>query len=387
MGQSFDLIVVGAGVMGLWCARQAARCGVSTCLIEAVHAGAGASGTPLGALMPHLPSAKSDDLTRLQLAGLNTLADRIAEVEALTGIACGYRRCGRVMPMASETALARARDAVAAAPAIWGQHEVCRIVATPADAGAGGWLAPEAAPFGVLHESLSAVVEPRRLLASLERDFCLAGGEIRMARFARWDEARGAALAPDGSEIAVAAALLITAGAATFQLPDVSAAEVAGRGIKGHAAVLRPRIGSGAVQAEPGAGVGDVPLVYGSGLYAARRGDGSIALGSTTEPNWTDVAVDPAVCDGLIARVEALCPAARGAAIVERWAGLRPRAETRRPVVGRMHAGRSVFIATGGYKISFAIAHLAADAIVADITGAALPLLPAAFRPPLAGCD
>ncbi|MBL3566941.1 FAD-dependent oxidoreductase, partial [Rhodovulum sulfidophilum] len=50
-----DVTVMGAGVFGLSSAYACARRGARVRVVEWSHPGAGASGTPVGALSPHVP--------------------------------------------------------------------------------------------------------------------------------------------------------------------------------------------------------------------------------------------------------------------------------------------------------------------------------------------
>ena len=76
-----DLLVAGGGVMGLWTALFAARAGMSVCLAERRHIGAGASGGVLGALMPHLP----DRWNAKKAFQFDALVSLEAEIAALEG--------------------------------------------------------------------------------------------------------------------------------------------------------------------------------------------------------------------------------------------------------------------------------------------------------------
>ena len=63
------------------------------------------------------------------------------------------------------------------------------------------------------------------------------------------------------------------------------------------------------------------------------RPDGTVAVGSTSERDVADTTTD-AQLDALIARAQAICPALAGAEVIDRWAGVRPRALSRAPLVG-----------------------------------------------------
>ena len=81
-------------------------------------------------------------------------------------------------------------------------------------------------------------------------------------------------------------------------------------------------------------------------------------------------------------RATAFCPILKGREVLSDWAGIRPRNHRRDPLAGKLPGFDTAFAATGGFKISFGIAHLIADALVAEMTGRepVVPL-PETFRP------
>jgi len=106
-----------------------------------------------------------------------------------------------------------------------------------------------------------------------------------------------------------------------------------------------------------------------------------VAVGSTSEKAWDAPGCD-AQLDALVTRARALCPALADAPVVERWAGVRPKAPGSEPMVGPLPGRTRVIVATGGYRIGLALAHLVGDAVAAAILGTAPhPPLPAEFSP------
>ena len=93
-----DIAIIGAGIVGLWCAVEAVRAGLRPLIIDSIGIAAGASGGIVGALMPHQPSVWSPKKA-LQLEGLLSLPHQIATLEAQTGLSAGYKRAGRLLPI------------------------------------------------------------------------------------------------------------------------------------------------------------------------------------------------------------------------------------------------------------------------------------------------
>lgn len=160
---SSDLVVVGAGIAGLWLALKAARAGLSVTLIERDQIGNGASGGFLGALMPHSPerwNGKKD----FQFRALVDLEDEVARLESETGLPCGYRRVGRLLPLQSARAREAALENVANAHTNWGARFSFDVANTPDKH---DWPSILWAPHGIVHETLSARLSPPALIAAL----------------------------------------------------------------------------------------------------------------------------------------------------------------------------------------------------------------------------
>ncbi|MEO0357836.1 MAG: FAD-dependent oxidoreductase, partial [Pseudomonadota bacterium] len=116
-----------------------------------------------------------------------------------------------------------------------------------------------------------------------------------------------------------------------------------GNGVKGQAALLRVD-GAGAEQ------------IYADTLHIVPHTDGTVCVGSTSERDFDDPTSTDAQVDDIVERARALLPILKDAPIIERWAGVRPRALSRAPMMGK-HPGRSdCFIVNGGFKIGFGMA-------------------------------
>lgn len=359
-------MVFGGGIVGLWTAFEAARQGFSVALLEKRAFGAGASGGLLGALMPHQPSGWSAK-KQFQLEGLLSLEEEIVALEALTGTTTGYRRCGRAMPIRHAQKQRQSLQWVDGSVERWPAPYRWRIEGTTAYP---SWLPQAEMPFGSNADNLSARVSPRRLSTALLQALQLSGVEIRQGIGLRSIDIDGKLSLTDNNFLSAGHVVLCT-GWETFALLEPQYSAPIGAGVKGQAALLRP-----VRPVDPA-----MPIVYDNGVYVIAHEDGSVAIGSTSENAFSNpVSTDDAL-DAVIARARALCPALEGAETVERWAGVRPKATGRDPLVGPLPGFRNVSVATGGFKISFAIAHLMAKAIVAGFRDEATATLPAEFRP------
>ncbi|MGL4196986.1 MAG: NAD(P)/FAD-dependent oxidoreductase, partial [Allorhizobium sp.] len=178
------------------------------------------------------------------------------------------------------------------------------------------------------------------------------------------DAARGQVLLADGSAVAFSD-LLVAAGVGSFALLDAigpALQKSLGRGVKGQAALLKVDLPA------------ELPLLYLDGLYVVPHEGGHVAIGSTSENRYDEPFSTDTQLDALIAEARALAPALNSAEVVERWAGLRPKAIDRDPMVGPHPDHPKIHALTGGFKVSFGIAHLLADAALDSIAGQISPL-------------
>ena len=63
----------------------------------------------------------------------------------------------------------------------------------------------------------------------------------------------------------------------------------------------------------------------------------------------------------------AACPALEGAEVIERWAGIRPRAASRAPLMGAWPGRPGHFVANGGFKIGFGVAPLIGALVAREV--------------------
>ncbi len=337
-----DLTVRGGGIFGLSVAWEAARRGARVRLIETVAIGAGASGGLVGALAPHVPETWNEK-KQFQLESLLACDAFFASASAASGLPTGYGRTGRLQPIADEGAVALAQQRGEGAARLWqGQAEWRVIRAT------GAAHEPFSASGYLIHDTLTARLHPRMAAAALAAAIQAKGGEVLLGEA----PAQGPVIWATG-----------TAG-----LADLSASlgRSTGGGVKGQAASL-------------GADLGPVPQLFVDGLHIVPHGDGTVAVGSTSEHQWQDDRSTDAQLDALIDRARIALPALQHAPVLDRWAALRPRARTRAPVLGPWPGRPGHFIANGGFKIGYGMAAKVAQVMV-DLVLEGRDAVPDGFR-------
>jgi glycine oxidase len=335
-----DLTVRGAGIFGLSVAWAAARRGARVRVIDSAGIGAGASGGVVGAMAPHVPD-QWNEKKQFQLDSLLMAEGWWAAVEAVSGVASGYGRTGRLQPLADAEAVAQARQRAAGAARHW--HGVASWAVVPAS----GPDAPASPSGWMVHDSLTARIAPRAALASLAAAVRARGGEVVVG---------------EADEVGPVVWATGVAG-----LEAVSGAgRAAGTGVKGQAMLLR-------YQART------APQVFADGLYIVPHADGTVALGSTSETDWTDPTATDHRLEALHMAAIALCPWLAGAPVELRWAGLRPRARSRAPMLGPWPGRTGQFIANGGFKIGFGMAPAVAE-VMANLVLEGVDRIPEGFR-------
>ena len=96
MDRSYDLVVIGAGIVGLSCAWRAAQSGMSVLCLERDEPGAGASGVAAGMLAPVTEADFGEqELLKLNLESRELWPGFAAELEELTAMPTGYSETGR----------------------------------------------------------------------------------------------------------------------------------------------------------------------------------------------------------------------------------------------------------------------------------------------------
>ncbi|MEM6441388.1 MAG: FAD-dependent oxidoreductase [Pseudomonadota bacterium] len=342
-----DVLVVGAGAFGLWTARACAARGMRVAVADAARIGSGrgaASATPIGALAPHRP-APWTPMKALQLRALEDMPARLAALEADTGRTTGYARPGRRTPLMDAAARDRAEAGLPEAAARWlGRRQWIEETAR-----APALVDP---PFGWLRDDLSARLDPPATLTALRSALETAGATLLDGR-------RLTALDPPRvlfAETEVqASAIILATGAAAFDLiPDAPFP------------TLRPEHGQAArlaLSLPPG-----TPLIQAPGLWIVPHADGTVAVGATSERDRQDLTTDAAL-DETLARAATFVPALANAKILQRWAGLRPRLATRKPLIGPVPRRPGLYIAAGGFKIGLALAPLLGEALADILTG------------------
>ena len=338
---SVDLTVRGAGIFGLSIAWTAVERGARVKVIDPNGPAAGSSGGLVGALAPHVPenwNAKK----AFQLESLLMAARFWQRVETAGGQNPGYARSGRLQPIPDDHSLALAHQRVETAKVLWQDHATWQVLRQGNDpwapASPSGWL---------IQDSLSALIHPRQACRALVA--ALAAQDV--------------SIEAEGNDEGIT---LWATGVAGLETLNASHHRSMGNGVKGQAAMLA----FNAVGA---------PQIFANGVHIIPHQDGTVAVGSTSERTYTTATDVDRQLDTVIDAARAAVPALRDAPVIDRWAGIRPRARSRAPMLGSWPGRPGHFIANGGFKIGFGMAPKVAE-VMADLILKGCDTIPDGFR-------
>lgn len=330
----YDLLILGAGVIGLACAREIHRRHPShrVALLDAPTGAMPASRAAAGMLAPFAEFAEDSALARWCAESFAAYPVFASELARETGLDIGLHHTGTLVPEGDDpenlhrNAQAWTRRGVAWR---WLQGDDLRR-AEPALAPTvrrAAWL-PEA---GLVSRQLHAA-----LMASVRRTpMGFIEGTARRV-LAEGHRVTGIELA-DGRVVPCRAVLAAT-GAWTSPVAELLDLRFRITPIKGQVARL----------AAPAGTLRHV--IHTHGVYLAPWADQGIVMGSTMEDVGFDASVQEATIAAMRARAMAFVPAIAECPVAETWAGFRPKAVDRLPIVGWTARWANVMIATGHFR-------------------------------------
>lgn len=339
-----EFTILGAGIFGLSAAFEALLRGHRVQVIDPNGIASGASGGIVGALAPHVPenwNAKKE----FQFQSLIAAEAFWAKVSEITKQDSSYARTGRIQPILDDHQLSLALTRQDNARHLWqGKAQWSILDTLPSHS----WSVPS--PTGkYIFDTLTGRIFPRLATQALSKAVIALGGTITSEGPHRGViiDARGAAGLIDMAQ--------------KLDRPI-------GNAVKGQAALLK-------------AEAPHAPQLFAEALHIVPHSNGTVAIGSTSERSFEDDTSTDEQLEGLITKAMRLCPALSDAPVIERWAGLRPRAKSRAPMLGPHPVDRDRYVMNGGFKIGFGMAPKLATTLLDTIEGDDLSIIPPEFLP------
>lgn len=367
-----DVVVVGAGVIGLASAWRLGQAGGSVVVVDPAP-GSGASGVAAGMLAPVTEARLGEDaLWRLNRESWARWPAFATEVEAASGRPVGYRDDGTLM-------VALDADDRAVLDDLAARHRTMGLAVDRLRGRDARALEPGLAP-GVRAGLLAAderSVDPAALVEALvvavERAgvTLLRGVVEELALDAAGARAVGVVVrpvAPAAGPTAVDAdTVVLAAGCRSATLAGVP---------QDVRPPVRPVKGQVLTLAQP---AGDPLLtrtvrgiVRGASVYLVPRADGRVVVGATVEERGWDTTPTAGGAYELLRDALALVPGLDDATFVAARAGLRPGSPDDLPMVGATGLPGLV-VATGHHRNGVLLTPVTADAVAATVTGATVP--------------
>jgi glycine oxidase len=369
-----DVVVVGAGVIGLSVAwRASTRHRLAVTVVDPTP-GRGASHVAAGMLTPVSELQYGEEsLLELNTASAERYPAFAAELAEASGLPSGYRTCGTIAVALDADDRAVLKDLHAYQERLglsssWLTSRECRR------------LEPMLSPAitGGLHVDDDHQIDNRRLVAALLAACERAGVTFVRERVERIlvtdDRAHGVRLA-DGRELS-ADQVLLAAGCRSALIPGLPPEVVPPvRPVKGE--ILRLRVPPAMA---PFLSRNIRGVVKGGSMYLVPRADGELVIGATEYERGHDTVVTAGGVYELLRDAHELVPGVTELPLVETLAGLRPGSPDNAPIIGRS-ALAGLVVATGHYRHGILLTPITADTVAEVLAHGTTPEIIRPFGP------
>ncbi len=360
-----DVVIVGAGVVGLSIAHALASEGLRPVVLDRRAPGREASWAGAGMIAPEAESPGVNPLVRLRTWSAQLYPVWAERLRQETGIDVGYRRSGGVDVALDEPEC----NALVQAAGAWRAWGVVHERLSPADfARVEPALGPDVRDAYFLPDR--AQVRNPWLLRALAESVRRKGGsilaEMRVDRIVR---AGTRALAVETRQgILACGELVIAAGAWTGPL------------LEGAGITLRtpPRRGQIVLLHDPARPLRRI--IERGHNYLVPRDEGAILVGATDEDAGFDPRPSEAGYRALLEHAYRLCPVLKRAEILASWTGPRPGSIDARPSIGRAPGFENLIVASGHHRAGLQLAPATAELVAEIVLNRATSIPLEAFR-------
>jgi glycine oxidase len=350
--EQIDAVVIGAGVIGCAVAWRLGQSGMRVVVVERGRVGGEASHAAAGMLAPLAEADREDEFFNLTAASLATYADFARELKAASGVDVEYRDEGTLC-------LALTQNDEEELERRWQWLHEAGLNVRRLNAGSALKLEP------LLNQTLRFAlkfpgdhqVDNRRLMTALHGAARNAGIEFLTHTEARElltenvaGRSRVSGVATARGEIH-ARTVVIAAGSWSSLLRCDEAQRFEVEPARGQMAALE--------MPAPAAR----HVIYSRRGYLVPRLGGYLIAGSTTERAGYDKRVTAGGMASVINNAIEIMPCVADQAVIETWAGLRPRAPDDLPILGPDPRVEGLIYATGHYRNGILLAPITARAI------------------------
>lgn len=354
-----DVVIVGAGVIGLACAWRLRQRGLSVAVLESDQAGAKASYVAAGMLAPITEVEFGEAaLMNLNLASARIYPAFAAELQDATGAELHYRQDGALCVAAD-------RDDASDVERLYELQRSFRLPVERLDARACRQLEPGLAPSlaGGLLAPSDAQIDPRALTAALLQAVQNAGVTVAEHTTVAATVLAGnrcVGVRTRNGRLWTAGDVVAATGSWSGQagwIPESVRPPV--RPVKGQLLRLRTRSGEQFCE----------HIIRTPWVYVVSRADGRVVVGASVEEQGFDRSVTAGAVLELLREGYRVLPDLAELELVETLAGFRPGTPDNAPILGRSALDGLTF-ATGHYRNGILLTPITAEMIATALTGA-----------------
>jgi glycine oxidase len=347
---SYDAIVVGAGIIGLSVGWRAAQLGLSVLVVDRDRSPRGASWVAAGMLAPVTEASFGEEaLLRLNVESARRWPAFAAELAEITGSDLLGGHPGTLHVGVD-------RDAAESLRRLYDYQVQLGLDVEWVGAAELRQLEPGLHPSArwAVRARCDTAVDPRRALQALKTAFLAGGGEMRVgAEVVAFDsDGKPRVVLSDGGSLS-AETVVIAAGCwvrSIRGIPDRLAGAV--RPVKGQVLRLRPRSAAPPIR----------HTIRTEEVYLVPRPDGETVIGATVEEMGFDTTPTAGAALELLRAADEVVPAVREMELAEVSVGLRPGSLDNAPLIGSTSVPGLV-LATGHYRNGILLAPVTAEAI------------------------
>ncbi|MGC4090938.1 MAG: glycine oxidase ThiO [Polyangiaceae bacterium] len=357
--QAWDVVVIGAGIMGTGTAFELTRHGLRVLVLERSVPGAEASSAAAGILGAQVEAHADGPSFELSLFSRSLYPSWATALAATTGIDVELRGSGVMRVAFDAKSAARTRREHA-----FQRRHGCRVEALkqPELAQAVPALSPEAQAALAFPDD--ARIDPPKLLRALRIAAERQGAQFRSGTLVRRVESDGkrvrGVLLDDGTLVR-GGHVVVAAGSWSSLVEGVPLPK--GGVVPARGQIVELTLPTPAFE----------PVLFGPGCYLVPRDDGRVLIGSTLEfVGYQRDVTAQAVRDLLDAALR-LVPCLAQASLGRSWSNFRPYTQDMQPIIGEAHL-RGLLLATGHYRNGILLAPATAALIKALVLGEKPPL-------------
>ena len=353
----WDVIVIGAGIIGLATAERLLLQGAKVMILERNKVGQESSWAGGGILSPLCPWDYSDAVTQLTSYSAKQFPAWVSALQSATGIDPEYETCGMLIlpPYDGKTAQqwCSAREIKIESRVVSEIDFVENISET---------YKGKTHDQALFLPDIAQVRNPRLLQALHKRILQLGENIKENCAVHQFKTAHQKILSITSScgEF-YADNYIICAGAWSKELLGTQAIELNIKPIKGQMLLFKfdtPPLHTILVQND---------------LYIISRRDGHLLIGSTLEDVGFNKQTTAFAREHLLTRARAILPLLHKKPIIQHWAGLRPASPNNLPTIGKHPMIDNLFVNCGHFRYGLTMAPASAEILVNEITRAPQP--------------